>query len=101
MQDIGDNFSPMRVGEVEVISVDFSTAQCLATGETITGASWAIAGDTTPSMLVTPQSIVGTVCSIYIKGVTKGTFAPLCTVTTSRGQTLTLPDPGAGLLSIV
>lgn len=105
MQDIGDNYSPMRVDEVEVIAVDFSSAQCLAAGETINDATWSITradGSAAPAgMLINPQSIAGTICSIYIRGVERGTFAPVCTVTTSRGQTLKLPDPGAGLLSVV
>jgi hypothetical protein len=105
MQDIDDNYSPMRVGELEVIAVDFAPAQCLAVGETINAATWSITrvdGSAAPAgMLVNPQSIAGTVCSVYVRGVERGSFAPLCTATTSRGQTLTLPDPGRGLLSVV
>lgn len=105
MQDIGDNYSPMRVGELEVISVDFAPSQCLAAGETISDATWSIlradGGSAPANMLVNPSSIAGTTCSIYIRGVERGTYAPLCTVTTSRGQTLKLPDPGRGLLSVV
>lgn len=104
MQQFGANFSPMRVGELEVFSVDFTTTGSLAVGETITGATWTVKsvdGATVPTgMLPGPGSIVGAVCSYYIAAVAAGAFLPLCTATTSRGQTITLPDVGAGLLVI-
>jgi hypothetical protein len=104
MQYFGANFSPMRVGEMEVFTVDFATTNSLATGETITSSTWTIKsvdGGVVPNgMLPGPGSIVGTVCSMYLSAVAAGLFLPLCTVTTSRGQTLTLPDVGAGQLAI-
>jgi hypothetical protein len=106
MLDIGQNFSPMVVGDVEVIAVDFGPSQTLAAGETIASADWTVTyADGTPApndMLVTgAQSIAGNVCATYIKASAAGVFVPRCRATTSTGQQITLPDPGRGLLKVV
>lgn len=104
MLEFGANFSTMRVGELEVFSVDFSTTGSLAAGETIGAAVWtmrSVDGSPVPAgMLPGPGAIAGLVCSMYVSAVAAGVFLPLCTATTSRGQQITLPDPGYGQLVI-
>lgn len=104
MQEFGANFSTMRVGELEVFSVDFSTTGSLSAGETIGSAVWTMRsadGSIVPAgMLPGPSAVAGLVCSAYVAAIAAGVFLPLCTVTTSRGQTITLPDPGFGQLVI-
>lgn len=106
MLDIGQNFSPMIVGDMEVIAVDYGTSQSLAPGETIVSAVWSITlADGTPApagmLPVAAQSIAGTVCATYISAIAAGVFVPRCQATTSTGQKITLPDSGRGLLKVV
>jgi hypothetical protein len=89
------NFSPKRVAEVQIFSVDFSPL--LAAGETLSAAVWSVAlfsgTDPTPNaMLQGPAVIAGSVVSQVLKGgVAGGIYGPICTATTSLGQTLVVP----------
>lgn len=99
------DFTQKRAEETEVFTVDFINV--LASGETITAASWAntvIKGiDPSPSAMVHGSSTINgsMVCQLLTAGVPGCTYRPLCTVTTSMGQTLVLPDYGQGALSVV
>lgn len=106
MLDIGQNFSPMVVGDTEVIAVDYASSQTLAPGETLASSVWTVTRtDGTPApadMIVAgAQSIAGTVCATYIKASAAGVYVPRCQATTSLGQKITLPDPDRGLLKVV
>lgn len=99
------DFSPKRAMEVEVFTVDFSAL--LGTGETITSAVWTCsvkegADASASSMIRGSASVSGAKVSQSIGGGVAGVFyAPICTATTSAGQTLILPEPGYGLLSVL
>ena len=99
------NFSPKRANEVEIFTVDF--APVLAPGETILTAVWSatvIAGiDPTPGAIISGSAITtGTKVSQFVAGgVVGATYAPICTITTSLGQTLDEPSSGNGTLLIV
>jgi hypothetical protein len=98
------DFTPKRVGETEIFTVDF--VDLLAQGETITTASWSITvlqgADPAPeAMLSGVASITGTKVSQMLTGGLPSVFyAPVCTVTTSTGQTLELPEYGNGALHV-
>lgn len=98
------NFSSKRAAEVQIFSVDFSPV--LATGETLLAAVWAVSvlsgTDATPQSMVTgAASIAGSVVSQKLQGGVAGVnYAPVCTVTTSLGQTLMVPEPGNGALFV-
>lgn len=98
------DFSPKRAGEVEIFTIDF--APILAPAETLLTAVWSasvVAGvDQTPNAIISGVSIItGTKVSQFVAGGVVGvTYAPVCTITTSFGQTLTLPTSGDGLLLI-
>lgn len=98
------NFSPMRATEKEIFTIDF--APLLAQGETINSPIWTItvvAGQDpeVAAMISGNASISGTTVSQLIKGGVPGNrYAPVCTVQTSLGQTLVLPEVGQGELYI-
>lgn len=98
------NFSPKRAAEREVFTVDFSPL--LAPGETILSAAWTIASidgaDAKASaMLEGAASIDGSLVSQLItSGVPGIRYAPTCAAQTSDGQTIVLPEYGAGYLDI-
>ena len=98
------DFTPKRAGEVEVFTVDFSPL--LATGETVTAATWTntvMRGtDATPNTMIQgAATITGNKVSQLIKGgITGNQYAPVCTAMTSAGQTLILPEYGNGQLLI-
>lgn len=98
------NFTPKRFNEVEVFTVDFSLL--LASGETISSAAWSItvvqgADANAATMIQGAASISGSKVSQKISGGVPGArYAPTCTVQTSNGQTLVLPDAGLGHLSV-
>lgn len=104
MKPNGD-YDDKRVGDTEVLSVDYSKQ--LGAGETIISATWSVrvlsgvdaapgnmlqGGSTTNGPKVS-QMLTGGVAGVY--------YSPLCTALTSLGQTLTLPDPGRGGLLVV
>lgn len=98
------NFTPMRVTEAEIFTVDFSAL--LAPGETISSSVWAITvvdgqDPAAAAMIVGAASISGATSSQLIRGRVPGVrYAPICTVQTSLGQTLVLPEYGAGMLEV-
>lgn len=98
------NFSSKRTVEQEVFTVDF--AALLATGEAITSFVWAVSVyngiDAMPaSMIHGGATLTGTKVSQMLKGGVPGvTYAPICTVMTSSGQTLVLPETETGLLRV-
>jgi hypothetical protein len=99
------DFTPKRVGESEVLTVDF--VDLLGVGETIVSASWSMrlkAGNdlAASSMIQGPSTTIGTkVSQMVTAGVAGVLYEPLCTALTSLGQTVELPDPGEGLLMVV
>lgn len=98
------NFAPMRVGEVEAITIDFGPA--LAPGETITSVSWSVvpvdnSDPAASSMIVGDPTKNGAIVSQMIRaGVPGIRYAPICTAQTSDGQILVLPEYGDGYLDI-
>lgn len=98
------DFSPKRVNEVEVFTVDFSAL--LGTGETITSAVWTCSvkegsDAAASSMIQGAAAVSGSKVSQKIaNGVAGCWYAPVCTVLTSAGQTLTLPEYGYGSLHV-
>lgn len=100
------NFSSKRAGETEIFTVDF--APRLLPGETLVDGSavWTITpvdgeDPSTSAMIVGSASISGTTSSQKIGGgLPDVRYAPICTVQTSLGQTLILPDYGDGQLEI-
>lgn len=98
------DYSPKRVGEVEIITVDY--VLLLASGETITSASWSnsvVRGTDAyaSSMIQGATSISGSKVSTKITAGIVGVFyAPICTALTSAGQTLILPEYGNGILQV-
>ncbi len=98
------DFTPKRVVEVEVFTVDYGPR--LATGETIISAVWSVSVvsgvDPTPgAMLSGNASFQGSQVSQMLQGGVAGvTYAPICTALTSQGQILVLPDPGTGYLLV-
>jgi hypothetical protein len=99
------DFTPKRVGESEVLTVDY--VDDLAPGETILSASWSMrvkAGSdpAASSMIQGTVTVTGTkVSQMVTAGVAGVLYEPLCTALTSLGQTVELPDPGEGLLMVV
>jgi len=98
------NFSPMRVTEVEVLTIDFGPA--LAPGETIISASWSNAvssgDDPNPNAMMQNRCTisgakVSELFSAHVPGVI---YTPTCTVQTSAGQTIILPEYGSGSLYV-
>lgn len=98
------NFSPKRAAETEIFAVDF--APLLAVSETIQSAVWTstvVDGiDPSPNATISGvASISGTKVSGKITaGIPGVRYAPICTVQTSLGQTLVLPEYGHGLLLV-
>lgn len=98
------NYDPMRAGERDIFTVDFSPL--LEDGETISAPVWTIAAvdalDPDASALIEGSaSISGTFVSQMINaGIPGVRYEPKCTVQTSLGRTLILPDYGAGYLDI-
>lgn len=98
------NFTPKRSAEVEIFTVDY--ANNLALGETIASAVWTVtvvqgADANSASMIHGVASISGTkVSQMIAAGVPGVTYAPVCTATTSLGQTLVLPEYAMGLLEV-
>lgn len=98
------NFTPKRATEIEVFTVDF--APLLAVGETINSPVWTITAvdgqdPAAADMITNGASINNTTVSQMIKGGVPGNrYAPVCTVQTSLGQTLVLPEFGDGQLDI-
>ena len=98
------NFQPKRPVEVEVFTVDF--VNMLASGEIILSAAWtntvSIGTDPAPgAMIQGAPTMSGSQVRQMIGGGVAGVFyAPICTITTSGGQTLVLPESGAGLLAV-
>jgi hypothetical protein len=99
-----NDFSPKRAGEKEVFAVDFGPL--LPAGVTIETAVWTITSIDTPdpaaaAMIVGDPVISGSIVSQMIDGGVPGTrYAPICTATTSDGQTLILPEYGYGYLDV-
>ena len=99
------DFTPKRVGETEVMTVDF--ADLLGEGETILSASWNMrvktgADPAASSMIQGSVTVMGTkVSQMVTAGVAGVRYEPLCTALTSLGQVLELPDPDEGLLLVV
>jgi hypothetical protein len=99
------DFTPKRVGESEVLTVDF--VDLLGEGETILSASWSIRVKTgvdaaASSMILGASTTIGTkVSQMVTAGVAGVRYEPLCTALTSLGQVLELPDPDEGLLLVV
>jgi hypothetical protein len=99
------DFTPKRVGESEVLTVDF--VDLLGVGETILSASWnmrvkAGVDPAANSMIQGTATTTGTkVSQMVTAGVAGVLYEPLCTALTSLGQTVELPDPGEGLLMVV
>lgn len=98
------SFSPMRVSEVEVLTIDFGPI--LAPGESIVSAVWSnsVSHGTDPN----PTAMIQNRCTIsgrkvselfaaHVPGVT---YAPSCKVITSSGQTLIQPEFDYGLLYV-
>lgn len=100
------NFTPKRAVEVEIFTVNF--APLLAPGETLLAGSavWTISpvdgqDPGAGAMIVGAASITGALVSQMIGGgVPDVRYAPICTVQTSLGQKLVLPDYGDGQLEI-
>lgn len=98
------NFTPKRASESEIFTVDF--APLLAPGETISSPSWTVTvvdgqDPSVNAMISGAASISGTTVSQLIRsGVPGQRYAPVCTVQTSLGQTLVLPEVGQGELYI-
>jgi hypothetical protein len=94
----------MRAGEKDIFTVDFSPL--LEDGETINSPVWSIvavdAYDPSASGLIQGDpSISGALVSQMISaGIPGARYAPKCTVQTSLGRTLILPDYGSGYLDI-
>jgi hypothetical protein len=100
------DFSPKRMTEQEVFTVDFATLGTLAAGETILSAAWSnsvIRGvdANAGAMIQGSATVIGTKVSQLIKaGLIDVFYAPVCTAVTSLGQVLVLPEYGHGLLRI-
>lgn len=98
------NFDPKRASEAEIFTVDFSSR--LAPGVTISSPVWSITpvdgrDPSASSMIIGTASIRGSTSSQIIGGGIPGLrYAPICTVQTSDGQTLTEPEYGRGYLDI-
>lgn len=98
------NFSPMRIGETEIFTVDYT--ELLGDGETLVSAEWSnkvIRGSNPDpdAMIIGLASINGAEVSQKISASIVAIYAPICTAQTSAGQTLILPEPGRGLLQVV
>jgi len=99
------DFTAKRVGETEIFSVDY--AALLGDGVTITGATWTVSvkrgTDATPNAMVSGSaSIAGSVVSQKLTGGVAGvSYWPICTATTSDGQTIILPEPYTGALDVI
>lgn len=101
------NFTPKRVIEKLVLAVDYATSNVLGPGVTITSAVWSISvvigTDPNPAAMIDGAAqISGTkVLQSIIGGVQNCTYSPICIATTSTGEVIVLPDPGAGFLQVV
>ena len=98
------DYSPKRLTEAEIFTVDYSAR--IATGETITSAAWSITvvdgvDASATAMIQGAYSISGSQVSQMIgAGIAGMQYAPICTARTSLGQVLVLPDYGDGLLAV-
>lgn len=99
------DFTPKRVAESEIFSVDYSVL--LGTGETITSAVWTNSvkegTDASPNAMISgPASITGAVVSQKLTAGVAGVYYwPICTATTSANQVIILPEPNDGALLVV
>ncbi|PUA17275.1 hypothetical protein [Glaciimonas sp. PCH181] len=99
------DFTPKRVGETEIFSVDY--AALLGIGETITSATWTnnvrVGADPSPGAMI--QGVASISGSIVSQRLTGGIgwvrYSPICTAVTSTGQTIILPEPNQGTLLVV
>lgn len=96
---LNDNFTPMRVGEIETYGVDYSTLDTLEPDETIVSAEWTTGTD--GLVKIGDASIVGLRVSQQLEAVTAGWYYPVCAAVTSLGNRIVLPDPGKGALKVV
>jgi hypothetical protein len=98
-------FTPKRVGETEIFIVDF--VDVLADGETILTALWSVnvltGIDQSPNNMVYGAPVIaGTKVGQMLTGGVSGVrYAPICTISTSEGQTLILPDVNNGALLVM
>lgn len=103
------NFSPKRVNEHIILTVDYCTSEVIATGELITSATWSnsvrTGVDPAASAMVSGSATIdstGTkVSQMIVGGVIGVSYFPICTAITNYGQILVLPDPGQGALFVV
>jgi hypothetical protein len=99
------DFAPKRVAEVARFRVDYSAR--LGTGVTITNATWTVSvkrgTDANPAAMISGSAtIAGPIVSQMLTGGVSGVaYYPICTATTSDGQTLILPEPYTGALEVV
>jgi hypothetical protein len=94
----------MRVGEIETLTLSFRKR--LGAGENIIGGSlvWNIApvdGADASGMANGTPALNAPYASQSIKALRPGTYAMSATAQTDKGQTLTTPAPGDGLLQVV
>lgn len=98
------DFTPKRVGESEVLTVDFS--ELLGEGETIVSAAWSmrvnVGADSSASSMIQGEATIADtkVSQMVTAGVAGVRYEPRCTATTTLGQILILPDPGYGRLLV-
>lgn len=98
------NFSPIRVGERDVFTANYTPL--LRPGETISHAAWSatVVHGVDPSPMAMIQgdpAILGPKVSQMIVPVVPGiTYRLICTVQTSFGRELILPDPGRDQLYV-
>jgi hypothetical protein len=100
------DFSPKRSTETEKFEVDF--INLMTVDATILTATWTISVksgvDPSPaSMIVGSATILGRtqVETKIAAGIPGVIYLPICTITTSDGEVLVLPDVGQGSLPIV
>lgn len=97
------DFTQKRSAEVEVFTLDFIN---VLAGELILTATWAMTvysgSDPSPNLMLQGGCtfVGGRVSQILRNGIAGVYYSPLCTVTTSGGRTLILPEPSNGLLFI-
>lgn len=94
------NYTPMRVGAIEIIGVNFGTLTTLRPDETLVSASWEMGTDT-GLVKIGAASIDGFKVSQQLEAVEPGWYYPKCWAVTSLGNRLDLPDPGKGALRVV
>lgn len=98
------NFTPKRVGEKEIFSVDF--VHKLPVGITIVSAVWSVqvayGVDPNPNaMVIGAATISGSVVTTFLAGGLPDVgYWPMCTATLSDGEILMLPNINDGLLVV-